>query len=590
MYDKYNVVLNVQNVNLRKEMEMSKEQDEQEKIIEEGLRQTAELYRKAAPEEYEVGERLEWMLPMRDGVKLRTIMQFPGKALGNNNSAETDSYPVVLQRCCYASMERTVELRAREYSKRGFLFVYQWCRGTGGSEGTWIPNINERNDGLDTLEYLNKQSYIDCIGYWGDSYLALTGWCMADAVPGKVKTMYLGVYGCNRYTSAYKDGLFRQDILTTWAMGNAGKPVQAPMLESCAYRPQIEVDEELWGVHLDWYRDWISNTDRDSAYWSGGFWKELMEIPHKVKIPVFIREGWYDHHLGSAIETYENLSEEAKEHSVIQIGPWNHGYNPVVTGQPLKNLEDDRVKSPLDWFSLILKDKKLPDGAAYTYVIGADHWKKWDTFPIQAEQKREWFLQGDHKLGERTEKESKLRFTYDPQNPVLSHGAESLLATQDEVGSLLQPEPGYRGDVMTFLSAPLQENIEIQGKIQVRLFVNSDAEDTSFTAKLMEVFENGECVNIRGSITTLAYRSGNSHRETYIPEEVVEICIEMWDIAWMLRQGSTLRLDISSSDFPQYSVHSNYPGIWSMQTQTKQAEQTILMGAAYPSEIILPVV
>ena len=143
---------------------------------------------------------------------------------------------------------------------------------------------------------------------------------MADAVPEKVKTMYLGVYGCDRHTSAYKDGLFRQDILTAWAMGNAGVPVEAPLLESCAYRPQTEVDEKVWGVHLDWYRDWITNTDRDSAYWSDGFWKELKEIPGKVKIPVFIREGWYDHHLGSAIVTYESLSEEAKKHSVIQIG------------------------------------------------------------------------------------------------------------------------------------------------------------------------------------------------------------------------------------------------------------------------------
>mgnify|MGYP002508209432 CR=1 FL=1 len=58
------------------------------------------------------------------------------------------------------------------------------------------------------------------IGYWGDSYLALTGWCMADAVPEKVKGMYLGVYGTDRFTSAYCKGLFRHDVLTSWAMAS----------------------------------------------------------------------------------------------------------------------------------------------------------------------------------------------------------------------------------------------------------------------------------------------------------------------------------------------------------------------------------
>ena len=154
----------------------------------------------------------------------------------------------------------------------------------------------------------------------------------------------------------------------------------------------------------------------------------------------------------------------------------------------------------------------------------------------------------------------------------------------------LSQGPDNRDDVVTFLSEPVPEDTEMEGKIKVRLFVKSDAEDTAFSAKLMEVFENGECVNIRGSITTLAYRNQNPHRGTYTPGEIVEICIEMWDVAWMIRSGSRLRLDISSSDFPQYSVHSNYPGIWSEQSKTKKANQTVLMGEGYPSEIILPIV
>lgn len=122
------------------------------------------------------------------------------------------------------------------------------------------------------MQALDKLSWIDCMGYKGASYLALTGWAMADAMPSKVRSMYLTVYGTSRHTSAYKDGLFRQDILTAWAMSNAGFPVSADYLTSAAYRPQVQVDEALWGKRLDWYRDWITHTDADDPYWQQGFW------------------------------------------------------------------------------------------------------------------------------------------------------------------------------------------------------------------------------------------------------------------------------------------------------------------------------
>ena len=111
---------------------MSKEQTEQQNAEEQSLRRAEELYHKISGEKFEIGERREWMLPMRDGVKLRTIIQFPGKPL-ESTFTERKTYPVVVQRSCYPHTEQLLELHAREYSKRGFVFVYQWCRGTGGS-------------------------------------------------------------------------------------------------------------------------------------------------------------------------------------------------------------------------------------------------------------------------------------------------------------------------------------------------------------------------------------------------------------------------------------------------------------------------
>ena len=249
--------------------------------------------------------REERMLPSGDGTALRTQYFFPDEPLSGQDLPS--AFPAIAVRCCYPFQASLLELRAKGCTTYGFAFIVQWCRGTGGSEGAWEPNVNERPDGLSFLSFLEEDPRIESVGLWGDSYLALTGWALADALPSKVKTMVLGVYGCKRHTSAYQDGLFRQDVLTSWAMDNAGHKVEADYLTSAAYRPQVRVDEALWGGALPWYRDWITHPDRNDAYWSEGFWQMLSEIPGRVRIPLYIREGWYDHHLGSALETWECL-------------------------------------------------------------------------------------------------------------------------------------------------------------------------------------------------------------------------------------------------------------------------------------------
>lgn len=548
-----------------------------------------ELYSQAEQKEsHYVAKKEEIMLPVSDGSRLKTTIWYPN---------DIACAPAVLVRSCYPDSRVIQETDAEEFCKRGFIFILQWCRGIGGSEGVWEPNVNDRKDGLDTLEWLNSQEFIESIGYWGNSYLAYTGWCMADAVPDKVKCMYLGVYGTNRYISAYKDGMFRQDILTSWAQGNAGIPIEADLLESYSFRPQIKVDRELWKADLEWYRTWISNTDGDSDYWNSGLWGRLKETPSKMKIPVCMWEGWYDHHLGSAVATYMNLSEEAKAHSVFRIGPWNHSHQPAITHQSVKNLADDSVQAPLSWFTQILKDKELPGGRVETYVIGADRWETWKTLPVPAEDSKVFYLSSKAAAGKEYGmsgktggKEGRATYVYDPLNPVMSRGCESAFSTQTAVGSMEQPPCGFREDVISFVSETVEEAFEINGEIQVKLFVSTDAEDTAFTAKVMEIFEDGTAVNIRGSITTLAYRNGAAARGTYKPDSVVEITVSMWDIAWLVQKGSRLRVDISSSDFPQYSVHSNYPGVWALQEKTKKANQTIYFGGAYPSRIELPCV
>ncbi|WP_026523695.1 CocE/NonD family hydrolase [Butyrivibrio sp. MB2005] len=530
----------------------------------------------------EEGELEEVMIPSDDGKKLKTWFFFP----------KNMEYPLpcIAVRCCYVDQVELLKLKAREFNKRGFAFAVQWCRGINGSEGEWVPNINERRDGLSFMNALQEDDRIESVGYWGDSYLALTGWCMADAVPSKVKTMYLGVYGCFRHTSAYKDGMFRQDILTDWAMNNAGVPISADYLESAAYMPQAEVDEKLWGVKLDWYRDWITHTDRNDPYWEEGFWGMLKEIPGKVKIPVCVRQGWYDHHLGSAIETWEALSDETKAISRIEIGPWNHGYANCIDHQNTENVGEDAFSSPALWFDEILRKNKTTSENVRLYEVGADRWEYPKEFPVRSEKIKSFYLDKDKKLcREMSSDNGECSFVYDPKNPVMVCGAESTFHSMMENGSHIQKEADYRSDVTSFVSDKLEEEIHVLGQINVKLHVSSDAEDTAFYVKVIEEFEDKKSYNVRGSITTLAYRNDADARQSYEPGDVCEVNIKLWDIDWCFQKGSRIRLDITSSNFPEYSLHSNNAGVWSLQKDQKKAKQTIYTGKERASVLELPI-
>ena len=216
----------------------------------------------------------EIMLPMRDGKRMRTILYKP---------TNTNQYPVIFRRTCYPNDEPLIIIDAENFSKRGYCFIYQFCRGTGGSEGTWLPNVNEREDGIDMVNWIWNQPWCESLGYWGLSYSSLTGWIISDCIKGKVNSMFLLHYGTDRFISAYHKGLFHHDILTGWSMQNAGFSIKADYEKSCLYMPQIEVDENLWGHKLNWYRDYVSNECFDDDYWQNGLWKNLREIPKSVE-------------------------------------------------------------------------------------------------------------------------------------------------------------------------------------------------------------------------------------------------------------------------------------------------------------------
>ncbi|MCR4764784.1 MAG: CocE/NonD family hydrolase [Bacteroidaceae bacterium] len=525
-----------------------------------------------------------------DGLNLKTRIYKPTTA---------GPWPVLITRTPYTyyGLEDT-DVQGREYASRGIAYIMQYCRGKGGSEGIYEPNVNERADGLALVNWVAAQPWCKNIGLFGESYTALTAWIIADVVPEKVKGIFLHHYGIDRHLSAYSNGAFRQDILTAWAIDNAEEIKQKPAksdntkvyFEQMAYMPQSQMDTHYFGVELPWYRDWIEHTDYNDLYWHQGVWETLRSIPPKIKVPIVVVAGHFDHHQEGTILGYNLLSEATKAKSQLIVGAWNHSH--VITpqiGQTEHATDINLTTLQFQWFYDLLVKEDVPKPNVMVYAIGEDKWHSLSAWPMKDNvQSVMYYLDKDGALIEERGETTKIEYDYDPKNPVLSVGGETLFNSSTRRGSQLQPQPGYRPDVLSFVSSPLSEPLLIAGQVKINLHVSSDCDDTAFTYKLSEVFPDGRTYNIRTGITTLGFRNHPlGARQTYIPGSGVELHIESLPIMWQLQQGSKIRLDISSSDFPQYSVHSNYAGVWSVQDKTRVAHQTLYLDQQSNIEIPL---
>lgn len=532
------------------------------------------------PPTHEFGGEKEYMVEMSDGIKLKTYVAFP---------EGEGPWPVLMTRNPYSNSTARERDKAKVFAKYGYAAVVQEARGTGGSEGKWVPFENERKDGIDTLQWLSKQSWNNGkIGTHGNSYLGFTQWVIADQP--EVTTMFITVFGTERYKQMYNNGMFRPDIYTSWTMGNAGVPPLSGKTyeDALMVRPQVNMDQEIFGVELPWYRDWVTNVSPEAPFWQSGLWAELGKMPSKVNVPVFFVGGWYDHHFEGMLYAWNNLSKSVKDQSRFVIGPWNHVQ--VSAGQlEYPNGVINQLKAQLEWFNHHLKDEpyNYSTGNIESYVIGEGVWKNWKQ---NGTAPQKLYLTGQGGLDHHPPaKENTISYQYEPDHPVLTNGAESVLGGMFTLaGPRLQEAPGYRDDVITFVSEPLKEDLRLSGRIKANLYVASDAEDTSFTVKVSEVFPDGKAYNIRNGITSLAYRNGATTPQTYKPGEVIDVNIETWPITWTIKKGSRIRVDISSSNFPEYMPHSNYAGIWGLQGQLKVAKQTLSTGGKHHSYIEIP--
>jgi X-Pro dipeptidyl-peptidase C-terminal non-catalytic domain len=145
-----------------------------------------------------------------------------------------------------------------------------------------------------------------------------------------------------------------------------------------------------------------------------------------------------------------------------------------------------------------------------------------------------------------------------------------------------------RADVLAFQTAPLAKALEIAGPVAVRLWIASDAPDTDFTAKLIDIhppsadFPHGFALNLTEGLLRVRYRDSWERPTPMVPGEVYPITIELFPIANLFCRGHRLRLDISSSNFPHFDVNPNSGEAEGMGWQPRIARSRIYVDRSRP--------
>ena len=544
-------------------------------------------------------------------------------------------FPTILQRTPY---DKTAALASQmldpmKAAKAGFALIIQDTRGRFTSGGEFNCFIDDINDGYDTVEWAAAQSWSSGrVGMIGASYVGATQWLCAITRPPHLVAIAPNVTASNYHNGwTYQGGAFELGFNASWTLlqltlanfkthsgirsipqarqGELVKSVDS-MTDAFLHLPLKDMPQ-LNGGLADYYFDWLAHPSFDD------YWKKLcIEDQHSnVSTPALNIGGWYDIFLGGTIRNYLGMrknaaTEEARNGQKLIIGPWQHSSRGTsMAGSHYFGVAADALALGLDeihlrWFEHWLKDEDtgmLDEPPVKIFVMGDDVWRDENEWPLARAQNTNYYLHsggnantlhGDGSLSpEVPSDEAPDVFLYNPANPVPTRGGQLCCNPYfASSGAFDQNEIEARSDVLVYSTPVLERDVEVTGPITVTLWAATSATDTDFTAKLVDVCEDGCARNLTDGIIRARYRDSMSEPSLVEPGRAYCYAIDLWATSNVFKAGHKIRLEISSSNFPRFDRNTNTGGVIAADTELKPAVQTILHDAAHPSHVSLPIV
>jgi len=606
--------------------------------------------------QYEISTAKNVMVPMRDGVRLATDIYRPARA----GLPVEGKFPVLLERTPYNKdgvRASAPDPEAVYFVPRGYVVIIQDVRGRYHSEGRWVPIRDDPNDGFDTAKWIGEQPWSDGgIGTMGSSYDGATQHAMAIANAPYVKAMIprnamsdFGRYGV-RHNGAFElrffNWVFTMGVATgTYnaapaALRAAADPAAAPaivdlgnhvrdFIRGLPLRPgdtplKFAPDYEAWLIEA------MSHGDYDD-FWKNSGSSVVDHLAEYKDIPVYHVTGWYDS-WGTQVANlnYVELRKNKKSLQRLIVGPWIHSSESRSSAGEAQFTADAALDLPAfhqRWFDHWLKgmDNGVDrDPPVRIYVMGGGdahktpegrvfvggHWRDEQEWPLARTVATPYYLHSGGVLSpEKPTAARPITYLFDPKNPVPTLGgnissqgnlmfqgaADQRCRTDFWLCSDSRPLSA-RNDVLVFQTAPLAADLEVTGRLIVKLWASSNALDTDFTAKLIDVyppsadFPAGIDLNIADSIVRARYRGGPGKAVLLKPGQPYEFTIEMYPTSLVFQRGHRIRLDISSSNFPRFDINPNTGEPLNDNRRWQLAENTVYLDAQHPSQITLPVI
>ncbi|MEO8359109.1 MAG: CocE/NonD family hydrolase [Vicinamibacteria bacterium] len=593
------------------------------------------------------------MIPMRDGVRLATDIYRPKDATGRVPIVFSRT-PYNFNFWDVRNGVPSDMTQALAAVKRGYALVIQNERGHFFSEGNYDILGPPVTDGYDTLEWMKSQPWSNGkVGTTGCSSTA--EWQLAVAAQGNPTLAAMNVQGfgagVGRVGPYYEQGNWYrggavQMLFITWLYGEQNQV--RPMFPATTSRedlirasksfdlaqqlPPVDWDKALRhlptqdilkevdapkGVFADVMPvatggRMIQRAPNDPAWYKGGLWNDSQ----KIDLPGLWFMSWYDVSVGPNLATYNHVRKNATgDHANQQwavIAPVAHcSYtrataDTVVGERSMGDARLDYNEIVYGFFDKFLKgdkDSRIEKQAKVTYfTMGSNKWQTSETWPPVGATPQTWFLasggkantlNGDGVLALAAPAINKPdSFTYDPMNPVWSYGG-NVCCTGNAVqpGSFDQRRMESRGDILVFTSEPFKEGVELSGPITPTLYVSSDAKDTDFTVKVIDVDADGAAFNLDESIQRMRYRDGYDKPNVWMEKDrVYKVTLQPLNTSNYFAPGHRLRIEVSSSNFPRFDRNLNTGGNNYDEAKGVVAHNALHHSTQYPSSVTVTVV
>ena len=524
-------------------------------------------------------------------------------------------FPVILERTPYDKTRENFQQKGPKLAEQGFLYVVQDVRGRYSSDGDFMPGFYSSNhrddvDGYDTVEWAAALPWsTGKVGTTGGSYDGWTQLELAHMQPPSLKAINPQVIAAN-LLDREKSAVLRLGRVLWWSMNTLSPDARVRANHPTGPRTTDAAEEQWTNLHRSkwmWYLPLIDIPD-ESMFGIGPHWRKWLsdhatdhfdfERKHeRIAVPALSQTGWYDQQIGT-IKNFTGLSQNAptklaRDNQYLIIGPWSHD---AMDWPSLVGEIDFGTDAHLDYFEITSQwyRRWLYDDVTAIedwpkirlFVMGANVWRHENEWPLTRTKYTNYYF---HQVGGLSQEipgaEPPDKYVYDPRDPVMT-----LYSPGGQQEPYDQRALDGRHDVLTYSTPPLQTGVEVTGPITVNLHATSSARDTDFVVKLQDVWPNGFVQEISHGIVRARYRESFDKPTLIEPGVIYEYQIEMNPTSNFFMPGHRIRVDVTSSDFPNFDRNHNTGGDDYSEEILHSANQTVLHDNLRPSHIVLPII